>query len=254
VHPAQECKFYRVSIAFILSTRKVKISPGFFMPPRLILEHTAYTLAQLPDTHFPHIAFAGRSNVGKSSLINALAGQKSLAKISATPGKTRSVNFYRSPDDAFYLVDLPGYGYARCSKVEQAAFSRLIEGYLVKNTTLLALVLLLDCRLEPQKLDIALAGFAGQQNIPFLPVLTKADKCTLRERSQRQQHWAVLMDGRPPLLCSAAKGFGVKELWSELRRVALSLRRQTTHTHQMCNANPALSAHNLPSPLPDTNQ
>jgi len=81
-------------------------------------------------------------------------------------------------------------------------------------------VLLLDCRLSPQKLDMELAGFAGQQGIPLLPVLTKADKCGLRERSQRQKDWAILLDGRPPLLCSAAKGFGVDELWDALRRLA----------------------------------
>jgi GTP-binding protein len=175
------------------------------MPPRLVLEHTVYTLAQLPSTQLPHIA---------------LAGQKNLARVSAAPGKTRSLNFYRSPDAALYLVDLPGYGYARCSKAEQAAFSRLIEGYLVKNAALRALVLLLDCRLEPQKLEMGLAAFAGRQGIPLLPVLTKADKCSLRERSQRQKDWAVLLDGWPPLLCSAVKGFGVEELWDGLRRLA----------------------------------
>ena len=190
------------------------------MPPRLILDHTVYTLAQLPTTQLPHIALAGRSNVGKSSLINALAGQKNLAKVSASPGKTRSLNFYLSSGDALYLVDLPGYGYARCSKAEQAAFSRLIEGYLIKNAALRALVLLLDCRLEPQKLDVELAGFAGQQGIPLLPVLAKADKCTLRERAQRQKQWAVLLDGHPPLLCSAAKALGLEELWGVLRRLA----------------------------------
>ena len=190
------------------------------MPPRLILEYTVYTLAQLPAIRLPQIALAGRSNVGKSSLVNALAGQKGLAKVSATPGKTRSLNFYRAPDAALYLVDLPGYGYARCGKAEQAAFSRLIEDYLRNNTALRALMLLLDCRLDPQKLDIELAGFAGRQRIPLLPVLTKADKCTLRERSQRQKLWAVLLDGQVPLLCSAVKKFGVEDLWEELRRVA----------------------------------
>jgi len=190
------------------------------MSPRLILEHTVYTLTQLPATQLPHIAFAGRSNVGKSSLINALAGRKNLAKVSSSPGKTRSLNFYLAPDDTLYLVDLPGYGYTRCSKAEQANFTRLIEGYLIKNAALRALVLLLDCRLTPQKLDIELAEFAEQQGIPLLPALTKADKCTPSERSQRQKHWAVLLKGRPPLLCSAAKGVGVEELWDELRRLA----------------------------------
>lgn len=190
------------------------------MPPQLILEHTVYTLAQLPAIQLPNIALAGRSNVGKSSLINALAGQKNLAKVSAAPGKTRSLNFYRTPDNTMYLVDLPGYGYARCSKAEQTVFSRLIESYLINDIALRALVLLLDCRLEPQKLDIELAGFAGRQSIPLLPVLTKADKCTLRERSQRQKHWAALLDGQLPLICSAIKGWGVEAVWDELRRIA----------------------------------
>ena len=190
------------------------------MPPQLILEHTVYALAQLPAARLPHIALAGRSNVGKSSLINALAGQKKLAKVSAAPGKTRSLNFYRTSDDALYLVDLPGYGYARCSKAEQAAFSGLIEGYLNTNALLRALVLLLDCRLTPQKSDIELVSFAWRQSIPLLPVLTKADKCTLRERSQRQKDWAALLDGQSPLLCSAVKGWGVEALRDELRRIA----------------------------------
>ena len=190
------------------------------MPPRLLLEYTVYTPDQLPATRLPQLALAGRSNVGKSSLINALAGQGKPAKVSATPGKTRSLNFYRAPGDALYLVDLPGYGYARRSKAEQAAFAGLIEGYLVKNPALRALALLLDCRLEPQKADIAFVDFAGRQGIPLLPVLTKADKCSLRERSQRRQDWAALLDGCPPLLCSAVKGLGVEELWGELRRMA----------------------------------
>ena len=189
------------------------------MPRSLILEYTVYTLAQLPVTQLPLIALAGRSNVGKSSLINALAGQKNLAKVSTTPGKTRSLNFYRTSENALYLVDLPGYGYTRCSKAAQAAFSRLIEEYLI-HAALSALVLLVDCRLEPQKLDIELAGFAGQKSIPLLPVLTKIDKCTQRERSQRQKHWAALMDGQAPLLCSAVKGWGVEVLWDALRRLA----------------------------------
>jgi GTP-binding protein len=118
------------------------------------------------------------------------------------------------------MVELPGDCNARCSKSEQAAYSRLIEDYLSHNAKLCALVLLLDCRLEPQKLDIELAGFARQHCIPLLPVLTKADKCTLRERSQQRNRWAVLLEGAPPLLCSATKPFGVVELWEALQRIA----------------------------------
>ena len=138
------------------------------------------------------IALAGRSNVGKSSLVNALARRKQLAKISATPGKTRSINFYRVAPDGFSLVDLPGYGYAKCSQEERKSWAKLIEYYLTNTPTLKALALLLDCRIPPQALDRDLADFARGHGIPLLPVLTKADKCTQVERSKRQRLWRRL--------------------------------------------------------------
>ena len=115
------------------------------MNSTLTLENTAYTLDQLSRRDIPQMALAGRSNVGKSSLVNALAGRKQLAKTSATPGKTRSVNYYRAIPEGFWLVDLPGYGYARCSKEEREKWRLLIERYLSRSTALLGLVLLLDC-------------------------------------------------------------------------------------------------------------
>lgn len=221
---ARACRLYgnalRLATDFSpLSPRESTVFHEFFMPPRLVLEHTVYTPDQIPVSSLPQVALAGRSNVGKSSLINALAGHKGLAKVSSSPGKTRSLNFYRAPAENFFLVDLPGYGYARCSKAEQAAYTRLIEEYLTKTVELNALILLLDCRLEPQKSDIALAAFASERNIALVSVLTKADKCTQREREKRRRHWAVLLD-TPPLLCSAVKACGLEELWAELRAAA----------------------------------
>ncbi len=195
----------------------------------LVLDVTAYTKDQIlrtvsdtdTETHIiPHIALAGRSNVGKSSLINALAGRKSLAKISATPGKTRSLNFYRVTPEGFYLVDLPGYGYARCSKQERNAWGKLMQEYLTTSHELCALALLLDCRLPPQKLDRQLADFAIAHHIPILPILTKADKCKQKERAERQNEWARILNGTKPLITSSSQGLGVAQLWDRLREIA----------------------------------
>lgn len=167
------------------------------MAVSLSLETTAYTLDQLVCRPEPQIALAGRSNVGKSSLINALAGRKKLAKVSSTPGKTRSVNFYKVEPYAFYLVDLPGYGYARASHAERQKWAHLLEQYLADCTSLKALALLLDCRLPPQKIDLELASFARQCGLPLLPVLTKADKCKQQERALRQKAWQDLLAQSP---------------------------------------------------------
>lgn len=191
------------------------------MNSTLTLETTAYTLQQIAELPQPQIALAGRSNVGKSSLVNALAGRKSLAKISATPGKTRSINFYRVEPDSFYVVDLPGYGYARCSKQERDKWAGLIQRYLTTCGCLKALALLLDCRLPPQKLDIQLAEFAQQHKIPLLPVLTKADKCNQRERADRQNTWKKLLNGVTPQITSAPSRMGIDALWQAMREAAL---------------------------------
>ena len=184
-------------------------------PPTLTLEATTFNKPQLQEQlsvleqhQEAQIALAGRSNVGKSSLVNALARRKQLAKISATPGKTRSINFYRVAPDGFSLVDLPGYGYAKCSQEERKSWAKLIEYYLT-NTPI-----------PPQALDRDLADFARGHGIPLLPVLTKADKCTQVERSKRQQEWSRLLNGIMPLPVSSKDMRGVDALWSELRRFA----------------------------------
>ncbi len=190
-------------------------------PPILTLEATTFNKAQVQEQlnaldgrQEAQIALAGRSNV------NALARRKQLAKISATPGKTRSINFYRVAPDGFFIVDLPGYGYAKCSQEERKSWAKLIEYYLTQAPRLKALALLLDCRVPPQPLDRDLADFARAHGIALLPVLTKADKCTQIERAKRQQEWSRLLGGVVPLPVSSKDGRGVDALWDELRRMA----------------------------------
>lgn len=189
------------------------------MHPVLELENTVYTTQQLPEITLPQVAMAGRSNVGKSSLINALAGRKKLAKVSSTPGKTRSVNFYLVRPYDFYLVDLPGYGYARASHEERRHWAKVLEHYLAESKSLKGLALLLDCRLPPQQLDLDLAAFAKEQGLPLLPILTKVDKCVQRERVARQSEWEAIL-GQKPLLVSASRKSGLDKVWKGLIRLA----------------------------------
>ncbi len=192
--------------------------------PVLTLEATIFTKAQLAErmalpesASTAQIALAGRSNVGKSSLVNALACRKKLAKTSSTPGKTRSINYYTVLPDGFWLVDLPGYGYARSSREEQQKWIELTNVYLTTCPALRALALLLDCRLPPQANDRQLTVFAAEHGIPVLPVLTKADQVSQRDQAKRQREWAVLLDGAVPLLVSAREGRGLDALWQALR-------------------------------------
>lgn len=180
--------------------------------PELILEATAYTIDQLIQKNVPQIALAGRSNVGKSSLINALARRRALAKVSATPGKTRSVNYYRVSPYDFCLVDLPGYGYARAGHAARQEWAKLLERYLKECQQLRSLILLIDSRHEPQKLDLQLAGYAKSIGLHVLPVLTKVDKCRQRDIAQRQNEWEEILRVKP-LPTSSAKKFGMKNLW-----------------------------------------
>ncbi|MBR1651984.1 MAG: YihA family ribosome biogenesis GTP-binding protein [Alloprevotella sp.] len=130
---------------------------------------------QCPRHERPEYAFIGRSNVGKSSLINMLTGRKALAMTSATPGKTMLINHF-SVNGQWYLVDLPGYGYAKRSKAEQEKLSRLIRSYVLQREELTCLFLLIDSRLTPQKIDLEFIRFLGENGVPFAIVFTKADK------------------------------------------------------------------------------
>ena len=190
------------------------------MDMNLTLKDTIYTLEQLRslDVSLPHVVFAGRSNVGKSSLINALGSRKNLAKVSATPGKTRSLNMYAVTPGNFYLIDLPGYGYAQCSKAEREKWSKLIHAYITRASNVRCFIALLDGRLPPQKLDLELIAFARKSRMPLLPVLTKADKCKQRELAKRGQEWRNILGGHMPLIVSAKSGLGIKELREALHR------------------------------------
>ncbi|HDR89064.1 MAG TPA: YihA family ribosome biogenesis GTP-binding protein [Bacteroidetes bacterium] len=132
-------------------------------------------LAHLPPPDKPEYAFTGRSNVGKSSLINMLTGRKKLARISSTPGKTRIINHYLV-NEQWYLVDLPGYGYAKTSKTNRTEWNMLLKQYLLKRPNLLSVFVLIDSRIPPQKNDLDFLEFLGMNQIPFCLVFTKTDK------------------------------------------------------------------------------
>lgn len=147
---------------------------------------TIYKLDQLPEQNFPQIAFAGRSNVGKSSLINTLVGQKSLAKTSSTPGKTVRINFFLI-NDKIYFVDLPGYGYAKTSKKEKKVWGSLIEGYFRNSENLKGVIQIIDIRHPPFPSDLELLEFLSFYKKSVLVVLTKADKLSKSKSIQSQK-------------------------------------------------------------------
>jgi GTP-binding protein len=157
-------------------------------------------------------AFIGRSNVGKSSLINMLTSKKNLAKTSGTPGKTQLINHFII-DNNWYLVDLPGYGYAKASKTARYKWEKFIADYLTKRTTLMNTFVLLDARLEPQKIDLEFMNWCGEKGIPFSMVFTKIDKLSstalqknlAKYKKEMLKYW----DELPPVFTSSSEsGFG----------------------------------------------
>lgn len=169
-----------------------------------------------PITDKPEIAFIGRSNVGKSSLINMLVGVKDLAKTSGKPGKTQLINHFEI-DGRWYMVDLPGYGYAVVSKTTKAAWGKMIRGYLTNRENLIAVMVLIDSRLEPQKIDIEFITWCGENEIPFVLVFTKADKLGMEKTKvsiQRFLDAAKEVFGEEPqyFISSASKREGKDEI------------------------------------------
>lgn len=140
-------------------------------------------LEQCPDSQLPEYAFIGRSNVGKSSLINMLCNQYSLAKVSATPGKTQLINHFLI-NKSWHIVDLPGYGYAKVSKTSKKHFYDLITNYVLKRQQLVLLFVLVDCRHKPQAIDLEFMRFLGENGVPFSIIFTKADKLKDSELSE----------------------------------------------------------------------
>lgn len=151
-------------------------------------------LNQCPAANKPEYAFIGRSNVGKSSLINMLTHNKNLAKTSQTPGKTQLINHF-SVDDKWFLVDLPGYGFAKVSKTEREAWEKMIHEYLSKRENLLCIFVLVDSRLEPQAIDLEFMLWLGEQGLPFVIVFTKTDKLSTTQLSKNlEQYKKVVLE------------------------------------------------------------
>jgi len=164
------------------------------------------------DPPLPEIAFIGRSNVGKSSLLNALVGRPGLARVSGSPGKTTLLNFYRMP--GMYLVDLPGYGFARAGKSDRAGYRKLIDGYLRTREALSGIVWLLDIRHDPSKEDRELQELLIESGRPVLAVFTKADKLTRSALSTRERELTQALEIRPEQIAvtSSRSGLGIAEL------------------------------------------
>jgi len=166
-----------------------------------------------PESSLPEIAFAGRSNVGKSSLLNRLIHRKKFARVSNTPGRTREVNFFRV-NDAFILVDLPGYGYARVSKEQRAEWRPLIEGYMRGSDQLRGIVQLVDARHDPTVDDRQMLDFLGELGVPTVVVLTKTDKLKPKEKGDRIFQIArdLALDTEQVIPFSAVTGEGRDDL------------------------------------------
>jgi GTP-binding protein len=169
-----------------------------------------------PSDGKPEFAFIGRSNVGKSSLINMLTGNKKLAKTSSTPGKTQLINHFEI-NEKWYLVDLPGYGYAKVSKTARSSFEKFISEYLLQRKTLINTFVLIDSRLEPQKIDLEFMNWCGEKEIPFSMVFTKIDKLSSTElqknlakyRKEMLKYW----DEMPPVFTTSSESkFGQEKL------------------------------------------
>ena len=173
--------------------------------------------SQLPESDRPEFVFSGRSNVGKSSLINRLCNRKNLARVSATPGKTATINFYRV--DTAYFVDLPGYGYAKVSNADRERWDELINSYFEADRALNVLVQLLDSRHAPSADDLQMLKYLHYHQIPFVVALTKADKLKKSQLAKTQEDFekVCLPYGcQKVVLTSGENGYGIPELQAVL--------------------------------------
>ena len=182
-----------------------------------------------PDSTLPEIAFAGRSNVGKSSLLNSLIRRKSFARVSRTPGRTREINFFRI-NNGFVFVDLPGYGYARISKEKKAGWRPMMDSYLRRTSQLKGLVLLLDIRRDPSDDDRAMLDFLAETEVPTVVALTKTDKLSKIAARARATEIArsLLLDSEQVIPFSAHSGEGREELLEAITQLVGGGRGETS--------------------------
>ncbi len=186
-------------------------------------------ITKCPEDGKPEYAFIGRSNVGKSSLINMLTDRKNLAKTSGTPGKTQLINHFVINDD-WYLVDLPGYGYARTSKSNRSKWEQFISEYLTQRSTLINIFVLLDSRLEPQKIDLEFMTWCAEEQLPFSIVFTKIDKLSSSAlqknlaayKKEMLKQWAEM----PPVFTTSAESkFGREKLLNYIGQINMDLKQ-----------------------------
>ena len=172
------------------------------------LETVCGITSKLPENIHPEVAFAGKSNVGKSSLINGLMNRKSLARTSAQPGKTQTINYYNINDE-IYFVDLPGYGYARTSKTQRDEFAKIITDYVLRCERMHFLFVLVDSRLEPQKIDLRFIEMLGREGIPFGIVFTKTDKLSAAQLARSVERYKQVLGEQweelPPMFRSSSE-------------------------------------------------
>ncbi len=190
-------------------------------------EKSSAVYEDCPPPSLPEYAFIGRSNVGKSSLINMLTGRNKLAKVSGRPGKTQLINHFKINEN-WFLVDLPGYGWAKVSKTEKAKWKKMINNYLLNRENLLCVFVLIDCRLEPQKIDQEFMAWLGETAIPFSMIFTKADKLNkvkldssiARYRKDMKKSWEELP---PQFITSSETSEGRKEILEYIEEINRSV-------------------------------
>ena len=205
-------------------TRSVKIKEAEF-----VISNTDIDLC--PKDGKPEYAFIGRSNVGKSSLINMITDRKKLAKTSGRPGKTQLINHFIINEE-WYIVDLPGYGYAKASKTSRAQWEKFISNYLTEREELLNVFVLLDSRLEPQKIDLEFMNWCGEKGIPFSMVFTKIDKISssvlqknlAKYKKELLKTWAEI----PPIFTSSATSkFGKEKILNYIENINNSVSKES---------------------------
>ena len=184
------------------------------------MDMSAVKKEQYPDDGLPQIAFVGRSNVGKSSSINTLLNRKKIARVSQTPGKTRTINFYKINSE-FYFVDLPGYGYANLSKEEKSSWGKVMEEYFINSKNLIHVFILVDIRHEPKEDDVLMLDFVRHYGIPVSIIATKSDKVTRNDAaiSKRTIKSKMKLEGERILPISALKKTGVEEIWNHVLEI-----------------------------------